>query len=265
MWARQHCYSVLGSLLLVRSQDNAVADEIRRLWSPFGVSPGVARSLDTFSIRERSGRLDLYHDDVTVIETASRDRLMTVASAEINRHVLGRFRGLSVHAGVVAGRGGAICFPGGSGVGKSTLVAGAVVAGLRYVSDEALCLDYSTLQVVPYPKPVALDAWPRQKMGLEGQPGETLIAAERFNPVNHDEDLMLSDVVVPIRRPGPPTLEPMARSLSVAALLENSFNHYRRPAAAVKAATALATNTRSWRLEYEDAFEAAVLLAEQLA
>jgi hypothetical protein len=63
-----------------------------------------------------------------------------------------------LHGACVAGpRGGGVLLVGGSGVGKSTLAAACVDAGLAYLSDEVVAIDARTGLVVPYAKPLSLD------------------------------------------------------------------------------------------------------------
>jgi Coenzyme PQQ synthesis protein D (PqqD) len=67
-----------------------------------------------------------------------------------------------VHAGAVAGRGGALVLPGISGSGKSTLTAALVQAGLDYLSDDIAPLDGRTGRVLPVPFALSLKegSWP---------------------------------------------------------------------------------------------------------
>jgi hypothetical protein len=74
-----------------------------------------------------------------------------------------------VHAGVVAGAGGALVLPGRSQAGKSTLVAALVAAGASYYSDEFAVLD-ARGRVRPYARPLSL----RQ----QGAPARRVTAAE---------------------------------------------------------------------------------------
>jgi hypothetical protein len=63
-----------------------------------------------------------------------------------------------LHGACVAGpRAGGVLLVGGSGVGKSTLTAACVDAGLAYLSDEVVAIDARTGLVAPYAKPLSLD------------------------------------------------------------------------------------------------------------
>ena len=199
-------------------------------------------------------------------------------AAEINRLAIEAVRGsLAVHAGVVAKGGAAVAFPGVSGSGKSTMTAGAVVAGFDYVSDEALCIDYGTKAVLGYPKPLALSdgafkllGVPRPKPGIavaeedDGDPGEVLVAPHDLGGVARPEPLNLRHVVLRERRPGPSRLTALPASDGMAAMLEHSFNHYRRPAEAFDLAADLARRATTWRLVSDDPREAGRLLLAQL-
>jgi hypothetical protein len=63
-----------------------------------------------------------------------------------------------LHGACVAGpRAGGVLLIGGSGVGKSTLAAACVAAGLAYLSDEVVAIDARTGLVAPYAMPLSLD------------------------------------------------------------------------------------------------------------
>jgi hypothetical protein len=64
---------------------------------------------------------------------------------------------LGIHAGGVVQNGIGVALPADMESGKSTLTAGLVRAGFDYLSDEAVLLDWETLTVIPFPKPISLD------------------------------------------------------------------------------------------------------------
>ena len=62
-----------------------------------------------------------------------------------------------VHASAAERDGVAAVFPAPMESGKTTLVAGLVRAGLRYLTDEAVAIDPSRLVVLPFPKAMSVD------------------------------------------------------------------------------------------------------------
>jgi hypothetical protein len=88
--------------------------------------------------------------------------LPTLMSA-VNRAVVeATANRLLVHASAVEADGRALVFPAPMEAGKSTLAAELLRAGYRYVTDEAVALDPTTLDVEPYPRPINVDrgSWP---------------------------------------------------------------------------------------------------------
>lgn len=264
MWDRIDGYEILGTSIRIQCQPAEFGEEMNRLWSVFRASSAASRSLDTFSLThdEKEGP-SLYHDCVRVARPHGLTDAVRIACAELNRHVIGRYRGLSFHAGVVSCPSGAIAFPGGSGQGKSSLVAAMSSTGFGYVSDEALCVEPDTGKVTPYPKPLGLAPWSTGRLGIEAA-DEVMVDPQMFGSVSVEDRLELRHLVSFRRRQGPPALTPLPRSSAVTILLANSFNHYKRPAAAFEIVTRLARESKTWLLEYDDAFDAAELLADRL-
>jgi hypothetical protein len=68
--------------------------------------------------------------------------LVAVLELDLYREVMGRARGLLLHAGAVVGAGGAaLVFAGCSGAGKSTLVRALLGCGFAYLSEECVALE----------------------------------------------------------------------------------------------------------------------------
>jgi hypothetical protein len=80
----------------------------------------------------------------------------------VNQQVIAAEDRVLVHAGAVAHGDRAVLLPAAMEAGKTTLVAGLLLRGYRYLSDEAAVIDPSTLQVLPYAKPLSVDpgSWP---------------------------------------------------------------------------------------------------------
>lgn len=63
---------------------------------------------------------------------------------------------LVIHAAAVERDGATYLFPGAPGSGKSTLVAGLMLSGWRFLTDELVLLDLKTGDVLPFPRPISL-------------------------------------------------------------------------------------------------------------
>lgn len=252
---------LLGTPVAVAADDPVLAERIARLLEPFATaSSGPTGRTYTIAVGA-DGTWSLSGDDGTEV-AGDRATIEAHLLAALSAGVLEQYDGFAVHAGVVAARGEALCFPAASGVGKSTLTAACVAAGFRYVSDEALCVDPATGHVVPFPRPIALSAASRELLGLASSAADVEVAfsAVELGGVVQTGPVPLGHVFHLRRGPSPVRLEPLDRVAAVAPLLALSFNHYKRPAVSVELVGALARGARAWRLHYGDAPEAAELL-----
>ena len=261
-------FVVLGTRSSVSVDDVALADELDRLLAPFIVRDHT-EAADSASYAVVS---DPDRDGLLVGRVGEPGRLvehqqaLSWLLAELNVRALDGYDGFAAHAGVVARGERAMCFPGDSGAGKSTLVAACVAAGLGYASDEALCIDRSSGQVAPYPRPIALEADAFRLVTGSTAPttGEHLLTADDLGGRVVDEPTMLTDVVLFERSAGPPRLEPLEPADTMAALLSRSFNFYRDPEGLLELVAAAARRARPWRLRYDAPTPAAALIAEHL-
>ena len=200
--------------------------------------------------------------DDSALEVDLGDDDLTDVLTLLNMTALAQCRSFAVHAGVVAGAGGAVALPATSGAGKSTLVAACLRAGLGYVSDEALVTDWDTGEVRAYPKWLSLSPWSAAHVGLKAGIAEKAYPAALLGTVA--EPTRLAHVVLPVRRPGPATLEPASRAAAAHCLLEMSFNHYQQPPRAFALVADLLRGAQAWQLSYAEATEGAHLLAAHL-
>lgn len=238
--------------------------------SPCGV-PGRRRYSLVAARAGTSGHHSLYCDCAVRYRSVTWASLADGLLAELNRHAIDGFAEFAVHAGVVAAGDRVIAFPAQSGDGKSTMTAACLAAGFDYVSDEALCVEFASGRVLPYPKPVTLSEHSCSLLGistpgvhLEGDHPEAGFRPEELGGVTAEGALGLGDIVRLVRHDGPPRLRPLPASEGVGMLLRMSFNHYKRPADSFELVTGLARKSRVWELEYLDPGPAAALLRERL-
>ncbi|MGN6331330.1 MAG: hypothetical protein ACTHOD_06705 [Motilibacteraceae bacterium] len=240
---------------------------------PAAGSPGAPRLLlRTEPATVATGRISVrtrWFDGTApdqVVEVATGDEAEGLLAA-LNETVLRWCEDLTLHAGVLLGRDGAVAFPGVSGLGKTTLVTACLQSRpprLHLLSDEALCLT-SAGQTRPYPRPLALDARSCALLGLPAPPAgrELLLPPDAHGPLAPPGPHPVRAVLLLERRPGPVELAPASAGEAVHALLTRSFNHFRNPARAVRSVTAAATGAECLRVRYEDAVALADVLSRR--
>jgi hypothetical protein len=253
-----------------------VGDALERLLAPFlrtrcGVPGRLSYSLVAAKGPENRHHA-LYRDCSVRAHDTSWARLGDALFAELNLHAIEGFAEFAVHAGVVAEGDRVIAFPAESEAGKSTMTAACLGTGFQYVSDEALCVDFASGRVLPYPKPIMLSEHSRSLLGipapltrLEGEHEEAGFLAGELGAGLAEGELRLGDVLKIVRREGGPELRQLHASEAVSLLLRMSFNHYKRPRESFDLVTRLARETRVWELGYHEPVPAAELLRDRLS
>lgn len=103
-------------------------------------------------------------DGSVVVRTTAPAIAFTNLVFELNQLVIRTTAGLRLHAGAVATDAGGVVIAGAMGAGKSTLTAGLVRRGARYLTDEVAAFAPGSRAVRPYAKPLSL---PRPPVGLQ--------------------------------------------------------------------------------------------------
>ena len=267
MWVSQTGFNVLGSRFRLRSQDERTASILTELLSPFARPSVAAPARNGFDIVATDDELTLYVDCSRSVRGDTGDVVLH-AIMELNRRAVGEYRGFAAHAAVIGTASGAVAALGESGAGKTTLTGHSLLQGMAYGSDEALCIDYGTGEVQPYPKPLSLSALSWKLLGLEFPPGfrdEAPAHPAGLTDRVMTEPQQLEAVILLDRRDESETaLEPVPSSAVMAGLLQNSFNHYKAGRSAFELAAAIARDVPGYVLRYDDAGEAAAVLKEQL-
>lgn len=123
------------------------------------------------------GTWALFDDGEVAHQSGGLDAVLGHVLWRINHRAVSRSGGhLVLHAGAVAGPGGAVIIAGEPDAGKSTLTAAAVRRGAAYLSDEAVRLE-AGLTISPYPKPVTLDVASLDLLGLGSMPDDPAVLA----------------------------------------------------------------------------------------
>ena len=140
---------------------------------------------------------------------------------------------LAFHAGAVRLGGAGVVLPAPSRSGKSTLVAGLVVSGGSYLSDEIAPVNQRVVEPVPRPLHVdvrSVSLFPGLVERLPRVPDragfrERLVVAEDLREGSVGSACPIDVVVFPRYEEGATTtIQPLRRALGIAQLAQNSFN-----------------------------------------
>lgn len=158
-WAHMtRTFQALGHRFAVGSTDAGIGRLLDELYEPC-VVPGEA---DTwYWIYQLKPGAQMRHIFVNRDCPVSYDReswVLRYLTWHVNHEVIQRSSDyVLLHAAAAERHGLGVVFPAPPEAGKTTLVAGLIRSGFRYVTDEAVAIDPSTLDVIPYPKPLSID------------------------------------------------------------------------------------------------------------
>ena len=178
-----------------------------------------------------------------------------------------------LHAGSVSRDGSSMLIPAEAGVGKSSLVAGLLSLGFRYLSDEAGVIDPVTGHAYPFPKRLSLDMgtvrlFPELEDRLQdrGTPLSDRLEGRFVRPEDLGAEVgapgVIRWLIFPTpERDGPPRLTPISTSEAVSRMARYSFNLYRYEARGVVLLSRVAAEAEAFELSGGSVQERAELLA----
>jgi hypothetical protein len=151
-------FQALGHGFRIRATDPTVGAYLAGAFATFATE----RSPSTLYSLLDCGPVDepylLYVDDRRVMRHDDPSVVMSRLLWDINRKAIDGSPDLVlVHAAVAERDGVAVVLPAAMEAGKTTLVAGLVQSGFRYLSDEAAVVDPDTLIIRAFPKPLSID------------------------------------------------------------------------------------------------------------
>lgn len=259
-------FRALGYRFRVRTDVPSTESVIERLFAP--LREGSADGVDaTYELTIREGaprRYELLRDGVSIQVVSNPGSMLDWIVADMARRSLTSDGELvAVHAGVVAKGGRAILLPAPPDHGKTTLVAGLVLAGFEFLSDEAAPIDPETLRVRPFPRPLVIS--PRTMALLPGleaslpDPHGLLrnlnhhVSPEDLRPGSLGGEARIDHVVAPTYIPGSrTTLEPLSRAETLALLVDQCFNLDRLGRSAIRVLGEVVRNAACHRLTIGD-------------
>jgi hypothetical protein len=230
-------YRALDLTFAVRLASDDLADYVESILAPLATDE-PARHLysvvdDGASFKSRYA---VYFGGQRVVRTPSEPLTLVYLLWHLNRAVVAESdRYLLLHAAAAASNGSAILLPAPMDSGKSTIVAGLLLRGLGYLTDEAAAIDPVTLDVDPYPKPLSIELGSWEALDdLRPQ------LEARFIRFADEQWHIVPDAIRPgtVARPCPArlvvspryeagaktTIERISRAEGVLLMAENSFN-----------------------------------------
>jgi hypothetical protein len=257
-------FLALGHDFSVRTSD---PDLGRYLDSLFGSLHSSGRAAHHYLVVDRGATevypYELHFDDVRITRTASPSVVLSVLLWHINRRVVEASpEWLLLHAAGAEIGGRAVLLPARMESGKTTLVAGLVRAGMRYLTDEAAALDPATLTIHPYPKPLSVDAGSWEVLS-DLNPGEAVPALYRRDQWAVDVRSIRDDaigrnsraaLIVSPRyiRGGQTAFSPLRKAEALFLLTENAFNLEEHGAGGFDALARLVRSCACYRLTVGD-------------
>jgi HprK-related kinase A len=214
-------------------------------------------------------------DDTELLSGVSPDLALAHLLWHVNRQAVDSATDhLLLHASAAERDGHAVICPAPMESGKTTLIAGLVRSGWRYLTDEAVAIDPSTGLVQPYPKPLsvdpgsfgvladlepALDAGAARWLGTQWHLDPRAVGLPALG-----EPSRPALVVTPRYEPGcETTLEALDRADALVLLCENSFNLKRFGTAGFRALARTVCACLCYRLRMSD-LDTAVTLVDAL-
>ena len=256
--------AALSHRFAIRSNDLELGRHINELLGALPVCELPARC---YSLVNRCGPTEeqcaLYFGNDRVILAPHADEALASLLHHVNRHAIDSCtRELVIHAAAAEYEDRALLFPGPPGAGKSTLVAGLVRAGLRYLTDEAAALDLDSLEIQPYAKPVCIkpgsqpwlrDLEPVPVFGEHRVGREWWVPTALMRPASAAGATRPAVVIAPRYEAGAATTLVRIRAAeAVLILAENSFNLMEHGSAGLAALAKVVERSRCFRLEVGD-------------
>jgi hypothetical protein len=269
VWAGHRWYQIFERRYRVASQDLALLEELDGALGVFTVAGHGAHMADTYCVAVDED-YHTFRDCTELLSGPTRQNALATLLADLNQRAVAGFEGFAVHAGVVQLGSRTAAIPVDSGGGKSTLTAALVLAGLQYLSDEGLCIDYDAGVVEPYPKPISLAPWSRKALGLDDGATNGSALERAFSAIQLGGRVggrgQLTDIVFPIYDDhSTPGITPIPRSDAQARLLRLSFNHFKNPEKAFRLSAELVKAAGCFEFTYSDPMHAAAFLKEHLS
>lgn len=283
-WQGDMTCRVLSYFFYLRWNWRAAGAYARHVFGPFAVPPFPPEELDpptpgnpgSYSLVDtRSGdgrRFRLLYGDYEMTATAEEREVFQRLFWHVNLEAMRRTGDfLLVHAGaVVTPSGGGVLLPGGSGSGKTSLVAALVRRGFGYLSDEAGAIDPVSRRLFPYPKALAIkpgvfdhfpDLQAREDPHLPAS-GTWHVRPEELRPAAVARPCQLGLVIFPRYGTTETQLTAIRLAEAVYEAARDTMNLSLYGGRALRLLADVFPNARTYRLDFRDLAEAVEVIEE---
>jgi hypothetical protein len=260
--ALDRTYRALGYSFRVQTHVPRLGALIDRLLSPLVADAG--KNVPTYTlVQPRPGEVAAYLDGRLLATTVTPAGAVDDVLYRINQEAIRRTGDyLLVHAAAASWRGRGLMFPAPADSGKTTLIAGLIRGGLRYLTDEAALIDQDgTLH--PYPKtlslrPPSMEVIPELQESLPPEFAwrsrlKYHVRPQDLRPRAIGRPCPVGYVIVPRYARGSPTvLESLRRPEALMELATNCFNLNRFGAEGLALLAGVVRNAQCYKLSMGD-------------
>lgn len=254
----QGCFRAHGLAFSVVTNVRGLPSHLERAFAPFrdGGEPDTLYSL-----------LERVEGDRTHYQLHLDDRLLTTAESSsdairdlvrsVNREMmLASPESLFLHSSAVERAGVAVLLPGTQDAGKTTTAAGLARDGFRYLTDEVVVLDPTSLVVRPFAKPLSVDPGSWDVLADLRPAGDDAFSSVQWQVPAH---AFGQDAVAPASQPGlvifpryeagaATALAPVTPAEALMELASHCLNLFDHGPRGLAALAGVVTRCRSYRL-----------------
>lgn len=268
-------FRALSHTFAFRASDEAFGRHLARVFRPLSTVEPAEHIYSLFDHGPgTSPRYVQFFDDDQILQSDIASQPLANMIWHVNYQVGTRPSPyILFHSSAAAFAGHALIFPASMESGKSTLVTGLVREGLGYLTDEAVALDPSTGNIVPYPRSISLNpgSWPLfpeydpklEPAIAELSPFQWHIDPDRVRAGASAAPSPPGLVIAPkYEKDSQTELIPFRRAEAIVTLLKNSFNFRTHGPGALEVVARAVERCRCYRLNIGDLGEACRLVIE---
>ncbi len=248
----------------IRTDDARLATYFDRSLRSFAATGSPGRWYSVVTGTGARERYRIYLDGEGLLAAPDADTVARYLLWHVNYEVIRSSSGhLLVHAAGATSGGAAVVLPGEMNAGKTTLVAGLVLDGFKFLTDELVALNTSTGLIDPYPRPLNIgrgswEALSSLRPADRDEEDPLPVLVWHVDPTSIRPDAVaqaapLGWVIAPrFERGSPARLDPLSRPEAVELLHRHAFNRHRVGSTGIRALVGAVGRARCARLTSGD-------------